>query len=166
VQEKSATSGNDVAWIKSNQGIGACITVVVGALVLYLANTDWVYQELRDGFRLGFFPLASAVAMLACGLAMLVDGHRHDVIPDVARSGWLDWAVAIAATAVCYLYFELAWRIDFLLVTPIFLAGATYVLGVRPLRSAILAGVLITIVVYGLFWLIGIDLPMNVLGRL
>jgi len=166
LEEQDATTTRNAGWIKSNQGIGACITVVVGVLVLYLASTDWVYQELRDGFRLGFFPLASAVAMLACGLAMLIDGHRHQVDPDVARSGWLDWTIAIVAMAVCYLYFELAWRIDFMLVTPVFLAGATYVLGVRPLRSAILAGVLIAIVVYGLFWLIGIDLPMNVLERL
>lgn len=166
MEEQGARTTRGAGWIKSNQGIGACITIVVGMLVMYLANTDWVYQELRDGFRLGFFPIASAVAMLACGLAMLVDGRRHEVIPDVARSGWLDWAVAIGAMAVCYLYFELAWRIDFLLVTPIFLAGATYVLGVRPLRAAVLAGVLIAVVVYGMFWLIGIDLPMNVLDRL
>jgi hypothetical protein len=58
----------------------------------------------------------------------------------------------------------MAWRIDFILVTPFFMAGGTYVLGIRPLRSAIVAGVVITIVIYGLFRVIGIELPTNIVG--
>lgn len=164
MEAKNATSGRDATWIKSNQGIAACITVAIVVLLVYLASTDWVYQELRDGFRLGAFTVAATVTMLACAVAMLFDKHRHEVDPDVARSSWLDWVIAVVVLGGCYLYFELAWRIDFLLVTPFFLAGATFALGVRPLRSAIVAGVVITAVIYGVFWAIGIPLPENVLG--
>lgn len=164
MEGKDATRGGDVAWIKSNQGIAACITFLLVVLLGYLASMDWVYQELRDGFRLGAFTVAATVTMLACAVAMLFDQHRHEVDPDVARSGWLDWVFAVVILGGCYLYFELAWRIDFLLVTPFFLAGATFALGVRPLRSAIVAGVVITVVIYGVFWAIGIPLPENVLG--
>ena len=164
MEEKKATSGSEVAWIKSNQGIAACITVVMVLLLAYLASTDWVYQKLRDGFRLGSFTVVATLAMLACSVSMLVDKHRHEVDPDVARSGWLDWAIALGAMGASYLYFELAWRVDFLLVTPVFLAGGTFALGVRPLRSAIIAGLVITALVYGIFWAIGIPLPENVLG--
>jgi hypothetical protein len=76
----------------------------------------------------------------------------------------MDWVIAAAAMATCYVYFDLAWRIDFLLVTPVFIAGATYVLGVRPLRSAIVASLVITIVIYGIFRAIGIELPSRILG--
>ena len=64
--------------------------------------------------------------------------------------------------ALCYVYFELAWRLDFLLVSPVFIAGATYVLGIRPFRAAIAAGVVITVVIYALFRLIGIELPTHI----
>lgn len=164
MEEKNATGGREVAWIKSNQGIAACITVVMVLLLAYLASTDWVYEKLRDGFRLGSFTVVATLAMLGCSVSMLFDKHRHEVDPDVARSSWLDWAIAFGAMGASYLYFELAWRVDFLLVTPVFLASGTFALGVRPLRSAIIAGVVITAFVYGIFWAIGIPLPENVLG--
>lgn len=163
MEEQNTTSGRQAAWIKSNQGIAACITVAMVVLLIYLASTDWVYQELRDGFRLGSFTIASTLVMLVCSLTMLVDKHRREIDPDVARSSWLDWAIAFGAMFACYLYFELAWRVDFILVTPFFLAGATFALGVRPLRLAIVAGVVITLLIYGIFWIIGIPLPVNVL---
>lgn len=162
------TGGNTGAdgragWIKTNQGVAACIAAVVVALLLYIAGSDWAYQKLRDGFRLGYFSAFAAAAMLLCAVAMMVDRRRNETDEDIARSGWLDWAVAAGAMAVCYLYFELAWRIDFLLVSPIFIAGGTYALGVRPLRAAVVAGVAITVVIYTLFRIIGIDLPSRII---
>ena len=151
-------------WIKTNQGVACCIAGVSVALLIYLGSSEWALRELRDGFRLGFFTAVAVFAMLICALAMMVDRHRHQADEEMRRSHWKDWAIAAAAMALCYVYFELAWRIDFLLVTPVFLAGATYVLGVRPLRSAIVAGVLITVVIYGLFRLIGIELPSRIIG--
>lgn len=65
----------------------------------------------------------------------MVDRRRMEIDEDIARSGWLDWAVA----------------------------GATFALGVRPMRSAILAGVAITVVIYVLFRIIGIELPTRIL---
>jgi hypothetical protein len=40
------------------------------------------------------------------------------------------------------------------------------VLGVRPITSAITAGVIVSFVIFGLFLLIGIDLPQSVIGQL
>ncbi len=132
-------------------------------LLIYLGTSEWTYQQLRDGFRLGFFSVAAALAMLICSVVMMVDRRRSETGADMARSGWLDWIVAAAVMALCYLYFELAWRIDFLLVSPLFIAGATYALGVRPLRASIVAGAVVTVVIYALFRLIGIELPTRIL---
>lgn len=151
-------------WIKTNQGVAFCIAVAAVLMLVYLGTSEWAFRTLRDGFRLGFFTAVSVVATLVCALAMMVDRHRQETDPDIARARWVEWAVAVGAMAACYLYFELAWRVDFLLVTPVFMAGATYLLGIRPLRSAVVAGVTITLVIYGLFRLIGIELPSNVLG--
>ena len=72
--------------------------------------------------------------------------------------------VAVVAMATCYIYFQLAWNIDFVLVTPVFLTAGIFVLGVRPLRSAIVAGVVISILIYGVFHVLGVDLPTEITG--
>lgn len=164
VNGESAGAEGRVPWIKTNRGVACCIAGVSVALLLYLGLSEWAYRELRDGFRLGFFTAVAVVAMLICALSMMVDRRRDDTDAEMLQSRWTDWVIAFAAMAICYVYFELAWRIDFILVTPIFMAGATYILGVRPLRSAIVAGVVITVVIYGLFRLIGIELPSRIIG--
>jgi len=164
LNDGGAGAGPRRGWIKTNQGVAFCIACVAVLMLVYLGTSEWAYRVLRDGFRLGFFTVVAVVAMLICALAMMVDRHRHETDPDIGRSRWSEWAVAAGAMALCYLYFVLAWRIDFLLVTPVFMAGATYALGIRPLRSAIVAGVVITVVIWGLFRLIGIDLPDEILG--
>ncbi len=152
------------AWIKTNQGVACCIAGVSVGFLIYLGNSEWAFRELRDGFRLGFFTAIATGAMLLCALAMIFDRHRHETDDEMRQAHWKDWAVAVGAMMICYVYFELAWRIDFLLVTPVFIAGGTYVLGIRPARSAIVAGLIITIVIYVLFRLIGLELPTRIIG--
>ena len=55
--------------------------------------------------------------------------------------------------------FLFAWNVDFLIISPIFLAFATYMLGVRPVSSTIVSGVVVGCVIFFLFKLIGIELP-------
>lgn len=151
-------------WIKTNQGVACCIAGVSIGFLIYLGFSEWAFQVLRDGFRLGFFTAVATVAMLVCALALMFDKHRHETDEEMLQSRWIDWVIAAGAMTICYVYFELAWRIDFLLVTPVFIAGGTYVLGIRPLRSAIIAGLVITIVIYVLFRLIGLELPTRIIG--
>jgi hypothetical protein len=150
-------------WIKTNQGVGACIAAVVIALLIYLATSDWAFEILRDGFRLGFFTAFATLTMLICAVAIMFDRHRMVVEEDIAPVVWRDWVIAVGILSVCYIYFELAWRIDFLLVSPLFIAGGTFALGVRPLRTAFFAGIAITVVIYILFRLIGIELPTRLI---
>lgn len=164
MQGDGAGAPRDAGWIKTNRGVASCIAGVAILLLVYLALSEWAYRELRDGFRLGFFTSVSVVAMLACAVAMMIDRHRGETEEDIAPVTWRDWLVVFVVVALCYLYFQLAWTLDFLLVTPVFLAGATFWLGVRPLRAAIIAGLSITAVIYGLFRLIGIELPSTILG--
>lgn len=156
--------GEDAGWIRTNRGVAACIAGAAILLLIYLGTSEWALRELRDGFRLGFFTAVAVFAMLLCAVAMMLDRHRHETDEDIARLTRRDWLVAVVALALCYACFELAWRVDFLLVAPVFLAGGMWTLGVRPLRSAVLAAVLVAVVIYVLFRLIGIALPTNVIG--
>lgn len=157
--DRPSSSEARTSWIKSNQGVAVCLTATAVALLAYLLSSEWVYQKLRDGFRLGFFPVVAVVAILACTLTMIFDRHRHAVDEDVARTGWLDWIVAGATFVVCFVYFQLAWTLDFLLVSPVFLTGVMYLFGARPFRAAMTFALIMTVVIYLLFRLIGIELP-------
>ncbi|MEK9723673.1 MAG: tripartite tricarboxylate transporter TctB family protein [Rhodospirillaceae bacterium] len=158
--DPDTNGGTDRAtWLRTNQGVGVCIAAVITALIVYLLTQDWVYTELRDGFHLGTFTVASAVVMLACAVGMTIDGHRADSEDDMRKMQWRDWLVVAVGLIGCFAYFQLAWNIDFLLITPFFLCAAMYVLGVRPLRTAIIAAVVTTVTIFFLFHLLGIDLP-------
>jgi len=162
-RDGDATGAPQAGWIKTNRGVACCIAGVAVALLIYLGTSEWAFRKLRDGFHLGFFTTLSVLAMLGCAIAIMVDRHHAETDPDIARSSWRDWLVAFVAMVLCYVFFQLAWNVDFLLVTPVFLAGATWWLGVRPVRSAIIAGLVITIAVYGIFRLINIELPTNLI---
>lgn len=151
-------------WIKTNQGVATCIATFTLFLGLHITVSDWAFQKLRDGFYLGSFTLMAVFTILVCALALMVDSRRDVIEEDMARTTWRDWVIAAGMMGLCYVYFELAWNIDFLLVTPVMMSASIYILGIRPARSAIIAGVVITVVIYVLFRLIGIHLPTGVLG--
>jgi len=152
-----------VDWIRTNQGLGVVISVMIVGLLIYLSQEEWVFQRLRDGFQLGFFTVISAVAMLLCSVAMIFDSHKNNTDKEMAAVNRLEFIMPAVVVSICYIYFFLAWRYDFLLVTPIFLAAGVYSFGVRPFRTAIIGGVIVTLVIFGLFRLIGIYLPSYII---
>lgn len=133
------------------------MTVFAAALGVHILASDWAFDRLRDGFYLGSFTLMA-------NFAIMVGGRRHVVEEDMGTTARSDWLIAFCILASCLVYYHLAWSLDFVLVTPFFMAAATHLLGVRPIRTAIITGVVITVAVYILFRLIGIRLPAELLG--
>lgn len=152
------------SWIRTNQGVAACVALVAIGLLIYLGTSEWAFRTLRDGFRLGFFTAVSVVAMLVCAIAMMIDGRRREAEPEMAAVRGLDWIIAAGIMGLCYIYFTVAWASEFLFVTPPVMAAAIYLLGYRPWYGAIAAGAVITGVLFVLFRLIGIELPSKILG--
>jgi predicted membrane channel-forming protein YqfA (hemolysin III family) len=161
--DKAASPENRVDWIRTNQGVGVVITALIIVLLIYLSQQEWVFQRLRDGFQLGFFTVVSAFTMLLCSVAMIFDGFKNKTDKEMSAMNRLDFIMPVVVVAVCYIYFLLAWRYDFLLVTPIFLAAGIYSFGIRPLRTVIIGGIVITLTIFGLFRLIGIYLPSYII---
>ena len=69
----------------------------------------------------------------------------------------------IAALIGCYVYFALSELIGFLLVSPVFLFVLMYFLGVRPWTTAAASGAILTVIVYGLFRMLGIAMTQGIL---
>ena len=150
-------------WWRTNQGVGVALSVAVAALLIYLLFTDWVYIELRDGFKLGFFPLLAVIATLLCTLSLIVDSRRHEVEEGGDGIDLKSWIYCFSLLVGSYIYFVVAQAIGFLIATPVVLAGFTYLLGVRPWSFAFLAGVIMTAMVYGVFSIFGVPMPPGIL---
>lgn len=177
-----STSGGRTAWIRTNRGTAVLMTAAFLVLTIYLLTQDWVYDKQRDGFRLGFFTMVGAGAMALCSLSMVFDRLKDQTTPELATFRLGHLGRAIGALAMMGVYFILAWNDhfaqdwlrpilniipltgEFLFWTPVFMTIGMYLLGVRPARAALTAAIIISVVIFGLFRIIGITLPSVLLG--
>jgi|TARA_B100000315_G_C14558073_1_gene579166 hypothetical protein len=150
-------------WLQTNQGIGFVLSLVLFLYFIFLQLSPWVHEKLRDGFSLGFFPLTGIVLMLLFTVTLIFDGERNKVIPDLTKMSGRSFLFCLAVLAGCGLYFSLIVSIGFLLVSPFFLLAFMYLLGLRPFSHCIVSGVVMTIIVYVVFRLIGVRLPSGIL---
>ena len=146
-------------WFKSNQGIGVMMTLLFTALLTYIETTSWAHIRLRDGFRLGFFPTFAVVLLIAFSVILIFDSRRKQV-PDRLENLSLKYFFStIIAVICCLVYFKIMTVAGFLLATPFFLLFSMYVLGIKSLRTLLIAAFVITGIVYIVFRLMGIELP-------
>lgn len=135
------------------------LSVLLGVFLLYLLSSDWTQEKLRDGFTLGFFPVTGVSAMLACTMMLAVDSHRHEVEATLRDVDWRAWFACVVLLAGSYGYFILMQRFGFLIATPVFLLLSMHTLGLRPWKAVGIASAVITLVVFGLFSILGVSLP-------
>lgn len=152
-------TGGGSGWLKTNRAVGALIAAASAALFVYIFSQEWAHRELRDGFRLGFSAMAATAAILLCGVAMIFDERRHVVEEDVAPLTGTDWVRVLSVLLLCGALFLAASRTEFYLAAPVFVLVLTYVFGLRPWWTCAVAAVVITAILYGLFDLIGAELP-------
>ena len=176
-----ASNDGSPSFIRSNRGVAAILIVICAGLFLYLWTRDWIADEQRDGFTLGFFPLMAVILMLLCVIPLLFDRLSAEATPEMAKIKLGEVGRALLGLALMGVYYMLAWNTnfsqewlrsiidvipftgEFIVWTPIFFALGMYLLGVRPLLSAVITGVVVGLVIFGLFTLIGINLPSNFL---
>lgn len=172
---------NQDSRARSNRGVAAALLFLSALLLVYLLSQDWVYAEQRDGFRLGFFSLLGAAAMLLCALAMLFDRQSRQTTPEMAKIRLRSVLYGLLALALMGVFFVLAWDVHFaqpwlramldaIPLTGEFVVWATafmtlgmYLLGVRPAFAALVSGAIVSVVIFALFRLIGITLPTALL---
>ncbi len=150
-------------WIRTNQGIGVLLTGFLLAYLGFLQLSPWVHDELRDGFTLGFFPVTGVVFMLLCTVTLILDRSRRERIGELENMRWKWFLFCLGVLVASGIYFYLIIEIGFLLVSPVFLSAFIFALGLRSWSGCLSSGAVMTVLVYGLFKLIGIDLPPGIL---
>ncbi len=142
-------------WWRTNRGVGIVFLVALLTLLAYLFTRDWAYIKLRDGIRLGFFPIAAVALMILTAVGLIFDRHHRETTSEMVNSDWRTWCYPVIATATLLAYFWTMTILGFVISTPILLAPVMYLLGARPLRAAIAASLITTVAVYVVFRVIG-----------
>jgi len=153
-------------WLKCNQGAGVILASLFAALFVYIQLTPWAHRELRDGFTLGFFPALAVALALIFSLIIIFDSRRKEVLAGLEQMDITSSFGVVSAAVVSWAYFAVMRKIGFLIVTPFFLFFAMSFLGLRPWRTVVIAGVVMTVIVYVIFRIMGIELPPGTLAGL
>lgn len=152
-------------WLKCNQGVGVILTSLFTALLIYIELNPWAHRKLRDGFSLGFFPAVAIVLSIIFSLILIFDSRRKEVLPDLETLTFTSLLSAVLAVVASWVYFAAMREIGFLITTPFFLLFAMYALGSKSWRNTLLAAAFITVIVYGIFRAMGIELPPGILSE-
>ena len=159
--ESPSQAPQTASWWKTNQGAGAVMTFLFALLLLHVIFFTDAFRPLRDGFLLGLFPMMTAAMCVAFAALMLVDRLRKKVIAEYARLDWKFVGFVVGAIAWSGVFFWFLIKIGFVVTAPIFMFGLIYSLGLRPARTAFLAGLAISTTVFAIFWIIGARLPIG-----
>jgi hypothetical protein len=150
-------------WLRSNQGLGFILTLLLVAFLVHLELSPWVHREMRDGFTLGFFPVLGVVLLIIFSVIMIFDRQRKETpggFKSFTFKSFLGGVIIIMAT---WSYFTVMRKVGFLIVTPIYLLFFIYALGLKSWRTCAISAAVMTVIVYGAFTGIGIKLPPGIL---
>ena len=150
-------------WLRTNQGVGVLLTILLAGFLTYLWLSPWTHRKLQDGFTLGFFPIFGVVVLMLLNMIMIIDGRRKDTESQMRMMDLKALFICLLILFGCWSYFELTDRMGFLIVSPVFLLIYVYCLGMRPWTHAFGAGIAMTVIVYAVFRLLGVELPPGIL---
>lgn len=152
-------------FIFNRQRVAALLLALFSGLFLFEASSypymDWI------GPGSGFFPIWTGSLALASflGLALLAKKREAAAAEDegerlALRQGRLQVAITVAALIGAALLLE---PLGFILTSGLFVFGLLWLYGSRPL-TAILSGIVAGPVLYYLFLILHVRLPVGILG--
>jgi hypothetical protein len=153
----------DRTWLKSNQGIGVLLALFFVGIMIYLEFKPWSHVILRDGFTLGFLPRVSTGLLIIFSAIMTFDKHRRVVLGKTEQIRFTALLNTVIISATCYAFFYLMRLVGFLLVAPFFLVLSIRLFGIKSWKTSVITALVITVVIYGIFRLLGIPLPAGIL---
>ncbi|SNY91134.1 hypothetical protein SAMN04515647_1344 [Cohaesibacter sp. ES.047] len=128
------------AFFRRNRGISLILLAITGALALSIWSSDWAHDEVRDGFKLGFFPLLSLSIMGLSMFVMLFDQQAQQVTPEIADLRFIHVVLALATIAYFGLLFLSVDLLGFVPAFTVIVSGGALILGYKPLWAALFLG--------------------------
>jgi hypothetical protein len=144
---------------RSNRGVALLLMVVLAAIAIYIWQSDWAHRVMRDGFRLGGFPMIGVILMAIFAGVLIFDRRARLVEPELASLTLFSALVALGLLALLYLTFQAYWLIGFAPSVAIFVIGVAVALGYRPVWIAILTGLGTAVVLRVIAFALGVPVP-------
>lgn len=151
----------DVAWIETNQAAGLILSLIVAAIAVSVGASDWAYEIQPDGFVLGFFPGVGIVWMIVCTLAIAFDHARSQPFNADDNFGYSSWGWITGLTLGWFGYIVVMVQVGFAATTFLFMVGLFRLLGVGSWLHIASCSTICVVVVFALFFAIGITLPIG-----
>lgn len=146
-------------WHLSNQFLGLVLLGALIALFVSIYTSDWASEIQMDRFQLGFFPLVGVVWMMIAALMLVVDHARKKEFGEIGEIRPGSWPWIIGLSVAWYAYAQLVLYLGFILTTFLFISILLRIGGVQSWKTIAGAGALCVVVVFLLFFAIGVDLP-------
>lgn len=154
----SRRRGMSSVW-RSNRGIAMMLLVLVLAIGLSIWQSDWAHRVLRDGFRLGGFPMIGVGLMVLCIGVLMFDRRARLIEPEVASVTLLSVVVVLGGLVLLLVIFQLYWLLGFAPSVTLFVAGVALALGFRPVWIALATGAGTALALSLIAYLLGVPLP-------
>ncbi len=139
-----------------NSSIGVAWGAASLVLLAYLLSSDWAFDVLRDGFRLGTVSVIGALIMCASSIGIAVGGFRHESNREfeelLRRHASRYIAMMLSSFAV---FAFLLSAVGMLPAIGIYSAGLYYAFGVRSWLPLVLCILTTTVLITSMFLLIG-----------
>ncbi len=152
------TASSNTRFLKSNRGVATALFVLVAIIAANIWFSDWAHRELRDGFLLGGFPLFAVFMMAVSVLILMFDGQSRTIEPGLVYSSLTAGIVVLSAAIILGVVFLSFDYLGFVPAIALFILGGSTALGYRPIWSAAVVGIAISIVLRTIMFALGVDI--------
>lgn len=143
---------------RTNSGAACLILAVLTPIFACILLSDWAFQRVSDGFRLGTFPLAYLVLSMALiGVMLLDDRHaeRLSHLEELSIRGLLR-VIAFIAAALALAFFQQ--RAGFVACACLLAATAVIAMGQRSPRVVMAFSIGAALLLFAVFYTLGLSI--------
>lgn len=156
-----------VAWLQTNQGAAAVLLLCFVGFLIYVAMQPETFRRLRDGFYLGFVPVASLLIMIICSLFIVFDKFRSEKYfeydnKNLSISKLIFYAFIYIIFVLCY--FVAFLYVGYVISTLFFMILTMLLLGIRSFSVIFWTTALTLVAVYAIFHVLNFSLPAGPFG--
>lgn len=167
VGENSSEEGAAVApvgWFRSNRGIATALILLTLVIGISIWTSDWAHREVRDGFKLGFFPIFAIVMILISLGMMAIDSRARSTTEAIRDLRPAEAGIVVLLLAALGGLFLLIPFLGFAVVIFLIVFGGALLLGYRPVWIALVTGLMTAAAMHGLTIVLNVQFPAGLLG--
>lgn len=159
-----ARHAQPVGWARSNRGIALVLIVITLVIGAYIWNSEWAHREVRDGFKLGSFPVFAVILMFLSLLVMALDSKAKSTTDGVRDFRLLEGGIVLVLLLALGGAFLLIPVLGFAVAIFVIVFFGALLLGYRPVWIALVTALVTAAGLHGLTIVLNVQFPPGLLG--